>query len=62
MLDAVAESRLDPDLWDAIRAVPPAAFFVIATGRPSPQEAKLYPADGPRLYYHEEDDRNYAWR
>jgi hypothetical protein len=25
MLDAVAESRLDPDLWDAIRAVPPAA-------------------------------------
>jgi hypothetical protein len=26
MLDAVAESRLDPDLWDAIRAVPPAAY------------------------------------
>jgi hypothetical protein len=26
MLDAVAESRLDPDLWEAIRAVPPAAY------------------------------------
>jgi hypothetical protein len=24
ILDAVAESRLDPDLWEAIRAVPPA--------------------------------------
>ena len=26
MLDAVAESRLDPDLWDVIRAVPAAAY------------------------------------
>jgi hypothetical protein len=26
MLDAVAESRLDPDLWEAIRAVPAATY------------------------------------
>lgn len=26
MLDAVAESRLDADLWEAIRAVPAAAY------------------------------------
>ena len=26
MLDAVAESRLDPELWEAIRAVPAAAI------------------------------------
>jgi hypothetical protein len=26
MLDAVAESRLDPDLWEAIHAVPAAVY------------------------------------
>jgi hypothetical protein len=26
MLDAIAESRLDPDLWDAVRAVPAAVY------------------------------------